>query len=105
MPQIEFTGTHYCGGAYRFTEPGIYEVDEAKATQLLVDFPDRFRVVEISQNGSQQPSDTPNLSKANRAQLEAVAAQIGLEATDQMDTNKKLKEAIEVHQETATSAE
>ncbi len=37
--------------------------------------------------------------------LEVQSAVIGLEVTDQMDTNKKLKEAIEAQQETATSAE
>lgn len=44
-------------------------------------------------------SHTDTATAHDRAQLEAVAAEIGLTVTDEMDTNKKLKEAIESHHE------
>jgi hypothetical protein len=52
---------------------------------------------EAPQEPETAPEDTKpalNLSKANRAQLEAVAGDMGLEVTDELDTNKKLAEAI-----------
>lgn len=99
--KIQFTGTHYHGGNYRFTELGEYEVDEAKAMQLLADFPDQFKATESTQKNSKTSSDTLNLSKANREQLEAVAGDIGFTVTADMDTNAKLKAAIEAHQKEA----
>jgi len=96
--KLQFSGTHYHGGNYRFTEPGEYEVDEAKATQLLADYPDQFTAPEGTQSESKQTESTPNLSKATRAQLEALASEVGLAVSDDLDTNKKLKDAIEAEQ-------
>lgn len=98
---------------FRLVQPASVEVqtdspvsDEAAADTEEIE-------TSTAANAPQAPESTPdnakpaiNLSKANRAQLEAVATDIGLEVTDEMNTNKSLKEAIEEHQkETATSAD
>jgi hypothetical protein len=95
MARLIYSGNFYFDGHYRFTQPGEYEVDEAKAQQLLADFPDQFAAVEGTQNQSEGARPTKSLSKMNRAELEAVAADIGLAVTEDLDTNQKLKEAIE----------
>src|SRR5690349_15438782 len=97
--KLEFTGNHYHGGSYRFIEPGVYDVDEAKAEQLLADFPDQFAAAEGAQKAASEAQPTKSLAKMNRAELEAVAAEIGLDMTAEMDTNAKLKAAIEAHRE------
>jgi hypothetical protein len=95
MARLRYTGNFYFDGHYRFTQPGDYEVDEAKAQQLLADFPDQFAAVEGTQKDSNGNAPVKSLSKMNRAELEAVAADIGLAVTEDLDTNQKLKEAIE----------
>lgn len=95
MPIVTFSGTYYNDTRHRFTRPGDYDVDDAKAKQLLADFPDQFAVAEGTQNDSGATDSTPNLSKMNRAQLEAVASDMGVEVTKEHDTNKKLQEAIQ----------
>src|SRR5215203_2027139 len=98
MRSLSYSGNFYTDGNYRFTEPGIYEVDDAKAEQLLQDFPHQFTAVEGAQNDQNPSSPTSNLSKANSDQLKSFAAEIGLEITSEMDTNDKLRKAIKAHQ-------
>jgi hypothetical protein len=98
VAKIVFTGEYYNSLECQFRAPGSYEVSEAKAKQLLTDFPDQFEVLEGTQKTPTTENPTKPLSKMNRAELEAVAGEIGLEVTDAMDTNKKLVAAIEVHQ-------
>jgi hypothetical protein len=46
MPFIRFTGTSYTAPKYNLEQPGVYEMDEIKADQVLADFPDQFERVE-----------------------------------------------------------
>ena len=45
---IHFSGERYIAPGLDFEYPGDYEVTEAKAAQLLADFPDRFSAVKAA---------------------------------------------------------
>ncbi len=56
MITIHFTGKTYHSTDYHFDELGSYEVDDAKAEQLLRDFPDQFtRTKEAAETGDAKP--------------------------------------------------
>lgn len=80
----------------------VWTVDDpARIEQLTNQYGWQFENTESPQGAQKTsvPSETTkSLSKMNRAELEAVAADIGLEVTEDMDTNKKLKDAIEAQQ-------
>ena len=98
--KLEFTGSFYNGDGYRFTEPGQYDVTDAKAKQLLSDFPDRFAAVEGTQKQQNDSSEGKSLSKMNKDELHAYAGEIGATVDEDM-TNRQLQEAIKAHQEEA----
>jgi hypothetical protein len=100
MQRLSYSGDFYFDGYYRFTEPGEYEVDDTKAQQLLADFPDQFKAMEGGQDPVDGQSPTKSLSKMNRAELEAVAGEVGVE-TSANQTNAELTEAIKAKQATA----
>lgn len=103
----------YRGHGHVFTEPGVYPVSDDTDRYLLADFPQWFEAIEDTKQNLASPTPkqpdategvqnvddgkepTKPLSKMNKDELEAYASEIGLEVTDEMDTNKKLKEAIE----------
>lgn len=96
--KLTFIGNEYTGVGYRFDKPGEYEVDEAKAEQLLRDFPDQFASVDGDQKSEPEPKPV-NLSKMNRENLETHARSIGMtQDLSTYDTNKALIQAIENHQ-------
>jgi len=122
MTDVYFSGTFYLGGGLLCREPGRYTTNDAFAQFLVTTYPRDFSLaepedVQKESNHStqvktpeteQKPAEdmskvskteeTPapvSLAKANRTQLEAMVADIGLDVTEELDTNAKLRQAIE----------
>ncbi len=107
MTKIHFTGRVYHGTGYHFPGPGTYEVDEAKAHQLLADFPDQFSTIEGKRSESpktesldQAPdqNEVPMLKEMKRGELEAYAADQGIENPSEYPNKDELIAAIEAAQ-------
>ncbi|MDP9469068.1 MAG: Rho termination factor N-terminal domain-containing protein [Chloroflexota bacterium] len=108
MTKVHFTGRVYHSTGYHFPGPGLYEVDEAKAQQLFADFPDQFSAVEPeapetskttdqdqTQDQTQQHDEFPNLREMKRGELEAYAAEHGVEHPSEYPNKDELIVAIE----------
>ncbi len=104
MIKIQFTGLVYHAPGYHFPAPGVYEVDEAKAQQILADFPDQFSTVEeempassktTEQGQTEQQNEQPNLKEMKRSELEAYAADQGVENPSEYPNKEELIAAIE----------
>ncbi len=107
MTNIQFTGRVYHSTGYHFPGPGIYEVEEAKAQQLLADFPDQFSTIEskapessknTDQDQTQDQNELPNLREMKRGELEAYAAEHGVEHPSEYPNKDELIAAIEAIQ-------
>jgi hypothetical protein len=117
MTDLQFTGTFYLGGGLLCKKPGRYTTNDQFAQFLVAAYPREFALAEpeAAQNEPETAQTTksePNIEqtlndspatqktmelpkKANREQLEAKAKEIGLVVTPEMDTNAKLRQAIE----------
>ncbi len=104
MTNIQFTGRVYHSTGYHFPGPGVYEVDEAKAQQLLADFPDQFSAVEGKRSESpktESPDQAPDqneepvLKEMKRGELEVYAADQGIENPSEYPNKDELIAAIE----------
>ncbi len=107
MTKVHFTGRVYHSTGYHFPSPGVYEVDEAKAQQILTDFPDQFSAVEPEapetsktggQDQTQDQNELPNLREMKRGELEAYAAEHGVEHPSEYPNKDELIVAIEAAQ-------
>ncbi len=57
MTRLTVTGEFYASEEYTFTRPSVAEVCDAKATQLLRDFPYQFRAVPGTPDRAEKVSD------------------------------------------------
>ncbi len=72
--------------------------DPHRIEQLTTQYGWQFECLESPQQAEEAPKATKSISKMNRAELEALANEVGLAVTDELDTNKKLQKAIEAQQ-------
>jgi len=105
MTDILSTGKFYLGGGIVCRKPGRYTTRDEFAQFLVATEGHQFAIAkeqtEKPQGTHSEPSDNSapvRLSKMSRAQLEAVAAEIGLKVTDDIDSNAMIRHAIEAHQ-------
>lgn len=111
MTTITFSGRQWIGAGVVYRKPGTYSVSDTLAAYLVENHPDEFSIndqaaeatdePEATQEPQTEPEQAKSLSKMNRTELEAVAAQIGLTVTEEHKTNKDLAEAIKAKQEAA----
>jgi hypothetical protein len=76
-------------------------MDRARIEQLTTKYGWQFECLEngaseATQQALSSTGKAKSLTKMNRTELEAIAAQIGLGVTAELDTNRKLKDAIEL---------